>query len=452
MEMTKMEKQLTPGEKLEALWQGVLAPKDPQGNPLQFASPEAGEAYKARVLRFKDAIQMNKLPDRMPVSIFPSMFPWINAGMTIQETMYDYAKCAAAFKKFILDFEPDVQWLAVAPGPGKLYEILDYKLYSWPGHGVAPEHIYQCNEGEYMKANEYDALIQDPSGYFLNVYLPRVFGALGGFQMLPFFPGILEIYGVALNFIPFGLPPVQNTFKALFEAGGEALKWIGTVGSVDGELAASGFPAVLGGFTKAPFDVIGDTLRGTKGIMLDIYRQPDKLLKAMEAVTPLMIKMGIGSAQATGHPLIFIPLHKGADGFLSDEQFKKFYWPTLKEVILGLIEGGCVPFPAAEGFWNTRLKVIQDVPKGKTLWMIDQSDMADVKKTLGKNACLLGNVPSALLDLGTPQEVKDYVKTLIDVAGKDGGLIVQNGAFFDEAKPENVKAMVDFAKEYGAYR
>jgi hypothetical protein len=451
MEVTKMEKQLTPDEKLEALWQGVLAPKDPQGNPLQFQSQTAEKAYKERVLRFKDAIQMNKLPDRVPVTIFPSMFPWINAGMTVQEAMYDYDKCAAAFKKFILDFEPDVQWLAVAPGPGKFYEILDYKLYSWPGHGVSPEHIYQCNEGEYMKANEYDALIQDPSGFFLNVYLPRVFGALGGFQMLPFFPGILEIYGVALNFIPFGLPPVQNTFKALFEAGGEALKWIGTVGSVDGELATLGFPAVLGGFTKAPFDVIGDTLRGTKGIMLDIYRQPDKLIKAMEALTPLMIKMGVGSAQATGHPLMFIPLHKGADGFLSDEQFKKFYWPTLKEVILGLIEGGCVPFPAAEGFWNTRLKVIQDVPKGKTLWMIDQSDMADVKKTLGKNACLLGNVPSALLDLGTPQEVKDYVKKLIDVAGKDGGLIVQNGAFFDEAKPENVKAMVDSAKEYGVY-
>ncbi len=447
-----MEKQLTPDEKREALWQGVLAPKDPQGNPLQFQSQAAEKAYKERILRFKDAIEMKKLPDRVPVTVFPSMFPWTNAGMTIQEAMYDYAKCAAAFKKFILDFEPDVQWLAVAPGPGKFYEILDYKLYSWPGHGVSPEHSYQCNEGEYMQANEYDALIQDPSGFFLNVYLPRVFGALGGFQMLPFFPGILEMYGVALNFIPFGLPPVQNTFKALFEAGAEALKWIGTVGSVDGELASLGFPALLGGFTKAPFDVIGDTLRGTKGIMLDIYRQPAKLIKAMEALTPLMIKMGVGSAQATGHPLIFIPLHKGADGFLSDEQFKKFYWPTLKEVILGLIEGGCVPLPAAEGGYSSRLNVVQDLPKGKTLWMIDLTDMADVKKTLGKNACLLGNVPSALLNLGTPQEVKDYVKKLIDVAGKDGGLIVCNGAFFDQAKPENVRAMVDAAKEYGVYR
>lgn len=446
-----MTPQMSPDQKREALWQGKLSPKDPQGNPLQFQSPEAEKKYKESVLRFKTAIEMEKLPDRVPVTIFPSMFPWKYAGMTVQEAMYDYEKCAAAFKKFILDFDPDVQWGAYAPGPGKFYEILDYKLYSWPGHGVAPDCCYQCNEGEYMKPEEYDALIEDPTGYFIHVYLPRVFGALNGFQMLPFFPGILEMYAVALNFIPFGLPPVQATFQALFEAGAEALKWVSVIGAVDVELATMGYPTLLGGFTKAPFDVLGDTLRGTKGIMLDLYRRPEKVLKAMEALTPLMIKMGINSAQATGNPLIFIPLHKGADGFLSDEQFKKFYWPTLKEVILGLIEGGCVPFPAAEGGYSSRLEVVKDLPRGKTVWMIDLTDMAEAKRTLGQNACLLGNVPSSLLNLGTPEDVRAYVKRLIEVAGKDGGLIISNGAFFDEAKPENVKAMVEAAKEYGVY-
>ncbi len=446
-----MTQQVSPDEKREALWQGVLSPKDPQGNPLQFQSPEAEKKYKESVLRIKAAIEMETLPDRVPVTIFPSMFPWKYAGMTVYEAMYDTEKCVAAFKKFILDFDPDVQWGAAAPGPGRFFEILDYKLYSWPGHGVAPEHAYQCNEGEYMKPEEYDALIQDPTGYFINVYLPRVFGALNGFQMLPFFPGILEMYGLAFSFIPFALPPVRATFQALFEAGDEALKWAMMMGGTDMELASLGYPNLLGGFTKAPFDVIGDTLRGTKGIMVDIYRRPEKLLKAMEGITPLMIKMGVGAAQATGKPLIFIPLHKGADGFLSDEQFKKFYWPTLREVILGLIEGGCVPLPAAEGGYSSRLEVVKDLPRGKTLWMIDLTDMADAKKTIGQNACLLGNVPSSLLNLGTPEDVREYVKRLIDVAGKDGGLIVANGAFFDEAKPENVRAMVDTAKEYGVY-
>jgi hypothetical protein len=444
--------EMSPDEKQEAQFQKLLAPKDPEGNDLQFQSPEADANYKASINRIKDAVQLKKTPERVPVTILPSMFPYINAGMTVEEAMYDYDKCTAAFKKFMLEFKPDMNIGASAPGPGKFYEILDYKLYSWPGHGVKPEHCYQCNEKEYMTAGEYDLLITDPSFYFRNFYLPRVFGALEGFTMLPPFTGILEIYGVAFNFIPYALPPVQGTYKALFEAGAEALKWAMAMGGLNGELTSLGFPNILGGFTKAPFDTIGDTLRGTKGIILDMFRQPDKLLKAMEVLTPIMIGMGLGAARQTGNPVIFMPLHKGADGFLSDEQFKKFYWPTLKAVMVGLIEGGCIPFPALEGHWGSRLEVIQDIPKGKTMWMVDQTDMAKVKETLGKNACLIGNVSSSMLKLGTPQDVRDYTKKLIDTVGKGGGFILGNGAFFDEAKPENVKAMVDFAREYGVYR
>jgi hypothetical protein len=446
-----MGNQLSPEEKKEALFQRWLTPKDPAGNDIPFQSPEAEKAYKARINRVRDAIEMTKLPDRVPICPLHGFFPVYHAGMTPHEVMYDYDKLTTAFKKFVLDFEPDVQIGATAPGAGTLLEILDYKLYSWPGHGVAPEHVYQCNEGEYMMADEYDALIQDPTGFFSNVYLPRVFGALEPLQMLPFLPGILEIYGLGFNFIPFGLPPLQGAYKALFEAGAEALRWAGVLGAFDAEMGSLGFPPFWGGFTKAPFDTIGDTLRGTKGIMLDMYRQPDKLIEAMEALVPLMIKMGVGAAQATGHPVIFIPLHKGADGFLSDEQYKKFYWPTLRKVMLGLIEEGCVPNPAAEGGYNSRLEIVQDLPKGKTLWMIDQSDMFRAKETLGQNACLLGNVPSAMLKLGKPEEVRDYVKKLIDKVGIDGGFIVSNGAFFDEAKSENVKAMIDVTKEHGAY-
>ncbi len=438
----------TPDEKQEAMFQKVLSPKDSGGNPLKFYSIEQENNYRERITRIKDAIQLKKNPDKVPVAILPSMFPYLHAGMTIQEAMYDYDKCTAAFKRFILEFKPDMNIGATAPGPGKFYEILDYKLYAWPGHGVAPRSSYQAIEGEYMKPEEYDLLLADPSFYFRNYYLPRAFGALQGFTTLSPFTSILEMYGVAYNFIPYALPPVQNTYKALFEAGAEALKWATVTGVSALELKSLGFANILGGFTKAPFDVLGDTMRGTKGIMLDMYRRPEKLLKAMEALVPIMISMGVGAAQNTGNPLIFIPLHKGADGFLSDAQFKKFYWPTLKQVILGLISGGCIPFPALEGTWTSRLEVIQDIPKGKTLWMVDQSEMVRVKETLGKNACLLGNVSSSMLKLGTPAEIKNYCKTLIDTAGKDGGLILSNGAFFDEAKPENLKAMVDFTREY----
>jgi len=450
--MEKKWEELTPGEKQEALFQRWLSPKDPQGNDLKFQSPQAEKVYKERVTRLKDAIQLKKLPDRVPVFPMLSFFPAFYGGINTQEAMYDYEKLAEATRKYVLDLEPDFQFGIGLATPGRVYDILDYKLYAWPGHGVSPRSTYQCQEAEYMMADEYDAFIRDPSYFFTNIYFPRIFGKLEAFKMLPNLPTTQEIVFVGPNIIPYGLPPVQEAYKALFEAGAEALKWAGAVGAFNDEMTALGFPAGGGGFTKAPFDVIGDTLRGTRGIMVDLYRQPDKILEAVEALTPLMISMGVSAAQMAGNPLVMIPLHKGADGFLSDEQFKKFYWPCFRNVLTGLINEGCVPLPFVEGSYNTRLEIIKDIPKGTTFWVFDATDMAKAKKALGDVACIGGNVPTDLLSVGTPQQVKDYVKNLIDTCAPGGGYVVSNGVAADDVKPENVKAMIDFTKEYGVYK
>ncbi|MCJ7425954.1 MAG: hypothetical protein MUO17_02265 [Dehalococcoidales bacterium] len=450
--MEKQWQELTPAEKQEALFQRWLSPKDPQGKDLKFQSPKAEKAYKERVTRLKDAIQLKKTPDRVPVLPILGFFPTFYAGVTPREAMYDYDKLAKASKKYLLDFEPDVNSGIGIATPGKVFDILDYKLYAWPGHGVSPNHTYQCLEAEYMMADEYDALIQDPSYYFTTTYFPRIFGKLEAFKMLPNPSTMQEIPFVGPNVIPYGLPQVQAAYKALFEAGEEALKWVGAVGAFATEMAALGFPGGAGGFTKVPFDVIGDTLRGTRGIMVDIYRQPDKVLQAVEALTPLMINMGVAATQMSGNPLVMVPLHKGADGFLSDAQFKKFYWPNFKNLLMGLINEGCVPLPFVEGSYNTRLEVIQDIPKGSSFWTFDTSDMAKVKKTLGKVACIGGNVPTDLLAVGTPQQIKDCVKKLIDDCAEGGGYVVANGVSADEIKPANLKMMIDFTKEYGVYK
>jgi hypothetical protein len=120
MEAVKMAKQVSPNEKLDAAFQSMLSPKDPEGNDLQFQSPEAEANYKASLTRIKDAVQFKK-PDRVPVTILPSMYPWTYAGMTVEEAMNDYDKCAAAFKDFILEFKPDMHIGAYAPGPSTFY-------------------------------------------------------------------------------------------------------------------------------------------------------------------------------------------------------------------------------------------------------------------------------------------------------------------------------------------
>jgi len=207
-----------------------------------------------------------------------------------------------------------------------------------------------------------------------------------------------------------------------------------------------------GGRCRAPFDMLGDTLRGTRGIIMDMYRQPDKLIAALESLTPLMIEMGVSGARSATMPLVLIPLHKGADGFMSDEQYRTFYWPTFRKLLLGLINEGLIPLPFAEGSYNTRLEIIRDLPKGKVVWQFDETDMARAKEVLGDRACIYGNVPGAILSTGTTDDVKAYCKQLIDVAGKDGGFILSSGTILDTAKPENVRAMIEFTKEYGVYR
>ena len=201
----------------------------------------------------------------------------------------------------------------------------------------------------------------------------------------------------------------------------------------------------------APFDTLGDTMRGTHGIILDMYRQPGKLQEAMEVVTPINIDAAVAGADFSGVPVIFMPLHKGDDVFMSDKQFETFYWPSFKKVILGLIEEGCIPLLFAEGKYNSRLKTVKDLPKGTVLWLFDQTDMVEAKKALGGIACISGNIPTSLMCTGTPEAVKAYCRRLIEDCAPGGGYILAGGASIDKCSPENMHAIREAVEEYGVY-
>ena len=136
---------------------------------------------------------------------------------------------------------------------------------------------------------------------------------------------------------------------------------------------------------------------------------------------------------------------------MSDKQFRTFYWPTLHRMCLGLIEQGLVPYLFAEGAYDSRLEIIRDLPAGHTVWHFDQTDMRKAKEALEDIACIAGNVPLSLLQLGTPDEVTAYCRELIDRVKGNGGFILDVGAGADTAKEGNFRAMIQAAKRYGTY-
>jgi hypothetical protein len=444
-------KSLSPDQKLEQRIKAWILPTD-----INFVSAQAEADYKARATRLIDAMQLRK-PDRVP--IVPSLGGLAAAfcGYTQKDMMYDVNKAIEVATKCTLEFQFDTKIGAGGAGLsiGKVGEALEDRQYSWPGHGVTDDNTFQFNEGEYMKAEEYDDFIQDPSDFWLRKYLPRVWGAAEPLARL------MPLSQISEDSIGrFGLPEIQEALNKFIQAGQVSAAWRQKIVECNQHLTELGFPDLNGvgggqGHGGAPFDYLGDGLRGTRGISADLRRRPDKVLEAVAAAAARKIhEIHTSPAYRTlgNCPIAGFALHKGADGWMSDEQYRTFYWPTLRQVSMALIDEGFIVRMFAEGSYESRLEIVRDLPKGKAIWYFDRTDMAKAKDALGDVACVMGNVPVSLIQFGTSGEVEAFCRKLIETAGKGGGYILTTGASLDrKAKVENVRAMLKCVKEYGIY-
>jgi uroporphyrinogen-III decarboxylase len=417
---------------------------------ITFINQEAEEKYRARATRIIKAIKIEE-PDRVPCQIPPGSFPAYYAGFDLKAVIYDHEKMKEAYLKFVFDFDTDSAGGAGFAFPGRAYDTLGYKLYKWPGHGLDDNvSMIQFVEDKYMKADEYDAFINNPADFILRYFLPRTWGAFAPMTQLS---SLSSFYGVAHQILGAArMPDFRTMFKAIEKANKEIEKWQSIVDECDRITQEGGYPSPEGGIALAPFDTVADLLRGTQGTAMDMYRQPEKLLEAIERIIPLTLQSVKDMSEFLVGPTVFIPMHKGDDSFMSDKQFEKFYWPSFRKLLLGIIEEGLVPSMVVDGTYNRRLEYIKDLPKGSVVWVFEKTDMALAKKVLGGYACIGGNVTGSLVCTGTPEDVKKYCRWLIDTCAPGGGYILSMGISVDKANPDNFHAMVQTAKEYGVYK
>ncbi len=414
---------------------------------VQFANPQAEAAYRERIHRLRLAYDLAR-PDRIiaDMSMGAGEYALRRKGLNGRDINYNHEKLIEPIIEFNLEFQPDTAVSAFAY-PGKVMDLLDFRTYIWGGQKLPDSQVIQAVEGEYMTADEYSDFIADPSGFWMKKYLPRMFGALGPMAMMPDWPRISEIVDVGGMVLPFGLPPVQEMLKTLMQAGEETLKWAGIMGQMGGMLAANGFPSMASAFLKTPFDFLGDTLRGTKGILMDMYRHPKELMAACETYVPILIKTITQVCDQMGAPVAMWPLHKGADGFMSQKQFEKFYWPTFKAVMLGLYDEGIINYLFVEGTYDSRLETIAEMPAGSCLWHFDKTDMHKVKEILSAKFTIAGNVPASLMTTGTTDELRAYCDNLVELYADAPGFIMAFGCGFEMTTDEKICAFRDAVKK-----
>jgi uroporphyrinogen-III decarboxylase len=445
MESEKKWDDLTPKEKREKRFKHWL-----EAPGVKFDSPEAKKGYQARVARLIKALK-REVPDRVPVQLPAGGFPVYYAGGNLHQAMYDPELVRRAGLKFVRDFKDDMDsFQGAGISSGRHLEIIDYKLAAWPGRGLGKDaSAYQFVEGENMTADEYDALIKDPSDWAMRTFLPRVVRA---FEPLTNLPPLVSLLSMPTGFAaPAAIPAVRAAFQSMIDAGIEQEKMLKANLEIGRAALTAGLPSLRGASGMAPFDILGDLLRGTRELMMDMFRRPQQIHRALDKITELTIERYKTVGRDINALTITFPLHKGDDTFMSDKQFATFYWPTLKEVILGIIKEGLMVNLFAEGSYNNRLKQVTDLPEGWVNWHFDRTDMARAKEILGGQCCIIGNVPASLMCTGTPQAVKDYCRKLLETCGKGGGYILAGGASTSQTNSANLKAMMAAAKEYGVY-
>jgi len=392
------------------------------------------DLYKQRFTRYMAALN-NQKPDRVPLRIFAEEFAAKFCGYSNYEVACNHELQFDVNRKFAVETGTDaIQTNSIVNWFG-MQKALGWNGITFPGIGIPVDEINQWNEPAteeeaFLKLDEYDRLIDDPTEFLLNAWLPRF----------------------TRNINSPGQPVTFNHNMALINGIFAYNLFFNTWGAKTTELIAAGVVPAISSVLKAPMDILGDKLRGYINLCFDLHTRREKVIAACEALMPHLFNLVMGGADPGRNIPSIIWMHRGAVPFISHRDFKEIYWATLKPIIEELWAQGQQIVLYAEGNWNHHLEAFAELPEKSVIFHVDSTDLVRAHNILGEKFCISGGVPNSLLATGTSDEVRSYCKWVIDTVAKDGGYIMDASALIlNDAKIENVEAMIEFTKDYGTY-
>ena len=369
--------------------------------------------------RIDAAIRLEK-PDRVPVIPLTTNVSAAHAGITMRKFYEDPQACMDAQRKAFLDLGGFDAMLMAGPFSPDLFKSGAPVRVRVPGKELQDDEVMQIDESQpLMLAEDYDIIASRGWSWTSDVIVPRrdpdaPRGLIGKIQ------GLVKV-----------LPVIRG-------AAADA-KWYK---QHDAQI-------LVGAPMLTPFELfcMGRTVHQ---FYMDLFRMPEKVIAAMDASLPEIVKTAITLNKRGGAPWAFIGGARGSSAMIGPKQFEKFYLPYLKKATQEVLAAGLVPLFHLDSDWTGFLPYFLEMPKGVCVMELDSAtDIFKAKDTLRGHMCLMGDVPATLLKLGTRQQVTDYCKKLIDYVGGDGGFILSTGCDAPhDAKWENMKALVDTGKTY----
>ncbi|HWR45499.1 uroporphyrinogen decarboxylase family protein [Sporomusa sp.] len=360
------------------------------------------ELLGERTARIHTAVALGK-PDRVPVVLTADAFCANHMGVKLSEFSVSPELSTQTMINSLLSLG-EFDAIELTSIQAKIFSLVWLSDMKLAGRELPEGSVWQVDETGTMTTEDYDTILD--KGYW---------------------PVAMDIVNNRLRD-----KMVMKDIKEFIDNGPKAaMAWVG-----------KGILPFCPVIQTGPYEVLMGA-RTMPKFTRDIFKMPDKVeavMKVMQAENKELIR---GQIRAIKPLTVWISGARGASEFVSHKIFDRFVWPYIKEMVEMVVEEGAIAYLHFDSNWERDLEYFRQLPRGKCIFGTDSAtNIYKVKEVLGDHMCIMGDVPPALLTLGTPDEVYNYCTKLINEIGPSGYILSQGCTIPPNANPENVKAMM----------
>lgn len=296
------------------------------------------------------------------------------------------------------------------------FQILVYRQpmrWKLPGRDLPDDYINQVVEMEYLKFEDYDTILEKGFDEFWNEdYLTRI--------------------------TDWKVEELTQKWEVIEKLAGQSVEtW-----------AKRDVKSLFSWGEAHPFFILSLS-RSFVPFSQDLYFKKEKVDEVLKIMTNQAIPRFIEMAKESGIKNVMIGEERASAYHYPPEIFERFWMPYTKQMVDALWSEGIFTTFHLDTDFTKNIPSFKQLPKKSFCLHLDSTtDIFEAKKIMGDHCSFMGDVPAAMLSLGTPQDIEEYCKKLINEIGKDGGYIINAGCECPaDTKPENLKAMIDVAKK-----
>ena len=202
------------------------------------------------------------------------------------------------------------------------------------------------------------------------------------------------------------------------------------------------------GLSWGPITTAG-YIMGTENMIMMTMMEPETVHTLIEKVTPFVSAMQNKMIDA-GATVMWMADPTSSEDLISPTMFREYSYGPIKGVIDDVRKEHDVP--TFLHICGNTLDIMPMLPEaGVDCFSFDHAvDIEKAKRKMSGKMALMGNIdPVRMILSSTPDEIQSECRRLIDIAGRDGGLILAPGCETPQASPdENVMAMGLAGKNY----